>query len=153
MESEVDSSPKKKRRIIPFKHTQYRKNWIRHTVEIDPEDIRTMEFNDDVDNNEMWNEQEPLSPSEYELALNLNELKMMYIKAERESIHYCAEKYRAYNQDIVNAFKLRCLELISIYREEFIFEILKPLGFNPVTYFGVDAIPTDGIHTKMKTKR
>ena len=152
MEVQDDKGSKKKPRIIDYKHSQYKKRWFKHNVDIDSHGIEDMDYNDDVDNNAVWNEEEPLSPEEYNMALELNELKLMYVKAERESIHFCAEKYRAYNQQVVNDFKHRCLELVAIYSEEVIFSILKPTGFDPVTYFGVDAIPTDGLHEKMNKR-
>lgn len=143
----------KRVRKLPFKGSPYIKRFVRHNTMISDEDVLNFQFGEDMDYNEIWNESEPLSDSEYALALELNELKSMYIHADRQAIHMCAERYDIVSQEAVNIFKAKCLEIIDKYHnEELVFEILKPMGFIPTDYFPGDAVKTNGIHHKTRTK-
>jgi hypothetical protein len=141
----------KRVRKLRFKKSPYIKRFVRHNTMISDDDVALFEFGEDVDYNEIWNESEPLSDAEYSLALELNELKALYIHADRQAIHMCAERYDAVSQQAVNKFKIKCLEIIDKYHnEELVFEILKPMGFIPTDYFSGDAVKTNGIHHKIR---
>lgn len=88
----------------------------------------------DAEPEELWQEELPLTDLEIEVAMRMNNLKIMYLVNEQQQILWCGEKYDQINDTPMEDFLCEMAKCIIDYGQDYVFDCLEPLGFRVEDY-------------------